>query len=176
MSVVTAAEAKAHLNLSGATPDEEVAVFIASAEAAIARRVGPLDVTQVTERVDGGQRLVLRWPHALTLVSVTPVGGSPLTLADLYLQHGVIESNSGQFGSPRYDVVYSTSRGAETPADLRLAVLELVRHFWDTRRGNAPAAGGALPDEQMPGMSQDMYYALPRRVEQLLAPFALGVV
>ena len=95
MSVITASEAKAHLNLSSATPDEEVADFIAAAEGAVVLRVGPL-ASEVSERVNGGgQRLVLAWAHAATLVSVTPVGGAPIPVGDLYVQGGLIESNSG---------------------------------------------------------------------------------
>lgn len=52
----------------------------------------------------------------------------------------------------------------ELPADLRLAVIELTRHLWQTRRG--PTARGQAE-------TAGAAYTLPFRVTQLLAPYEL---
>lgn len=166
--MITSEEAAAHLHLSAGSPT--LSAFVAAAKAAIERRIGPVEDATVTERVQGGSSLLLRWPTARNL-TVSRVGGATLPTEGLSVRHGVVYGPSAFGGS--YDVTYTAGYGTGTgiPADLKLAALELVRHFWDTQRGNSPAAGGALPDDQMPGMSLDMYDALPRRVEQLLAPY-----
>lgn len=172
MSVLTLADAKTHLNITGSTNDTELQAFIDAAEAAIGKRVGPLTSTSVTARVDGcAPALVLPTAPAISLTSVTPVGGSALTLADLYLdtETAVIQWNRyGWFTADRYDVVYAAGRST-VPLDLLQAVKEMVRYLWDTQRGNAPASSGILPDSE-PAFDPTSNASLWWRVEQLIAP------
>ena len=98
MSVITVSEVKDLLNITTTADDGAVVDVITRAEAALAGKVGRLEPTVVVEWLPsdgGGQRLVLAWAHAATLVSVTPVGGAPIPVGDLYVQGGLIESNSG---------------------------------------------------------------------------------
>lgn len=175
MSVVTLTKAKNHLNIVGDAKDAKVQSFIDRAEKAIVRRTGPLVATPVTKRVRGGSQLVLSVYPILSITSVTPVGGVALTVGDLVpLDGGLIgyASGSGAFrSSTGYDVVYVAGWAADAdslPEDLELAVLELVRHFWDTQRGGEGRTRGG--SEQLPAGPGFTY---PHRVEELLAPFVL---
>lgn len=175
MAVLTLAEAKAHLNIPATTTtdDAEVTAFIASAEAAIGKLCGPLESTAKTVRVrGGGDALALPFAPAVSLTSVTPVGSTALTLADLYLDAEaavVTYSEGGTFASDNYTVVYQAGR-ATCPADLLLAVKELVRHLWkSSQRGPTTRPGSGGSDgmaNTMPGAA----YALPFRVTELIAP------
>lgn len=167
MSVLDLADAKAYLNITSSDFDSELQTFIDAAEAAIAQRVGPLSTSSVTKRVPGyAWSLHLPIYPAVSLTSVTPVGGSALTLADLYLDQdsGAISYNGGSFfSSAGYDVTYTAGR-SPVPADLLMAARELLRHMWTTQRGSR--TGPAL---DIPGLA----YSLPNRVLELIAPYEL---
>jgi len=167
VSTLTLAEAKQHLAITDTKYDEELPGFIDSAEAALAQLCGPLESTEVTRRVPGCSGvLVLPVTPALELTTVTPQSGAALTLSDLYLDTvtGMVTSNTlGGFGAAFYTVVYDAGRTV-CPADLLMAVKELVRHMWETRRGNMSRAGTL--DTSPVGAA----HALPYRVTELIAP------
>lgn len=173
MSVVKLAEAKSHLNMTGSAHDGELQGFIDVAEAVIANRVGPIGPTTTTVTVRGGETLILPVGPAISLTSVTPTddGATALTVGDLHLDTAaaLITYESGAtFGARRYTVVYEAGR-TTCPADLKLAVKELVRHLWQTQRGPTRRPGGSGSDQAsntLPGAA----YLLPFRVEQLLVP------
>lgn len=172
VSVLTLAQAKTHLNLSVATTnDVELQTFIDAAEAAIAKKCGPLTSVAKTDRVRGcGTGLVLRHTPVVSLTTVTPVGGTAIdsTLTQVDLSAGVVEWVSGAAWSPgQYDVVYQAGRSAALPADLLLGVKELVRHLWTTQRGGgATRPGSSQSDNVAPGSA----HALPYRVTELINP------
>lgn len=173
MSALQLAAAKEHLNIpsSNLDPEIELQAVIDSAEAAIAQRCGPLVPTEVTDRIRGERgKLALYTTPVISLVSVTPAGGSALTVDDLNVSAGgVVEYlGAGFFTSRFYDVVYSAGR-TECPADLLLAVKELVRHLWEPQRGPARRPGSTTSTETsntVPGAA----YMFPFRVVQLIAP------
>lgn len=171
MSVLSLALAKTHLNITVSTYDTELQTFIDAAEAAIAQKCGPLAATATTERVRGGvDRLTVNTIPAISLTSVTPVGGSALTVADLMIgSSGVVEFiHGGSFGDDWYDVVYSAGRTC--PADLLMAVKELVRHLWETQRGGSSRPGSRASESAsntLPGAG----YMMPFRVAELIAPY-----
>jgi hypothetical protein len=173
VSVVALGEVKTHLNLTASTHDAELQSLIDAAEAAIGERVGPLAPTAETARVRGGGRdtLVLPISPVVSLTSVTPVDGDALTLSDLHLdqESGLIAFEAGgSFSLRHYDVAYDAGR-TECPADLKLAVKELVRHVWSTQRGPTTRPGSRESEgaaNTLPGAA----YVFPFRVEQLLAP------
>lgn len=178
MPVVDLPSVKIHLNITKGDHDAELVSITLAAEAAIAERVGPLVSTSVTARVRGCLP-ALRLPvtPAISLTSVTPVGGSALTLTDLYLDAsaGLVTYNSGDgFPESFYDVAYQAGR-AECPEDLRMAVKELVRHMWTTQRGGSQRPGSQASDalsNSLPGSA----YVFPFRVEQLLTPHLQALV
>lgn len=168
MSVLPLAEAKTYLNITAGTYDGELQGFIGAAEAAIAHRVGPLEPTVVTARIGGAAALVLPVYPVLSLTTIADDGGTSVPTVGLSvdLASGVVSGST--FGSDFYTVTYSAGRNP-CPADLRLAVMELVRHMWQTQRGPTARPGSAASDaasNTIPGAA----YLFPFRVEQLLLP------
>lgn len=172
MSAVSVAEAQTHLKMSEGVSEVEVAAFIDAAEAAIAEVVGPLEAESTTSLVRGGGRaLVLPVAPVISVTSVTPYDGTALVLGDMSidLRSGLIENLTGtRFADQLHTVVYSAGR-ASLPADLRLAVLELVRHYWQTQRGGTGRPGRDAAEgysNTIPGAA----YSMPFRVSELIAP------
>lgn len=179
MAVVTLAEAKTHLNIATgvATHDTELTAFIARAEAAVASKCGPLASTATTSRVrGGGSVLALPVAPVVSLTSITPLGEAALTVADyLVTPLGVVEPVAGgSFPARWYDVVYVAGR-ATLPDDLKLGVLELIRHMWETQRGGS-VRPGSRPSEGMANTMPGAAYLFPFRVEQLLAPYVKATI
>jgi len=146
MGVLTLPEIKEHLNITVATFDAELTAFGNRAEAAVASRCGPLASTPVTARLRGfGWSLSPHVTPILSLTSVTPVGGTAITLSLLVTPEVGLKGpqtieflSPNWFGSYWYDVVYNAGRST-LPEDLRLAALEGVRYYWQTQLGEAPA-------------------------------------
>ncbi len=181
MSVVSLTEAKTHLNMESATAEKEteLASFVARAEAAIVARMRELEPTAATARVDGGGRRGLTLPTGQAIASVqsvTTVGGVSLDMADLFVKEssGVIEYDDGRsFTARAYDVAY-TAGFLVTPEDLRLAVLELVRHLWDTQRAGGSRRVGSGGSDSAANTLPGAAHTLPFRVVELLHPW-IGV-
>lgn len=173
MSALSLPDAKAHLNIEEPTYDTELMARIAAVEAAIAQRVGPLSSSTVTKRVPGyAWNLHLPIYPVVSLTSVTPVGGSALTLADLYLEpdFGTVSFNgSGFFSSNAYDVVYVAGR-ATVPGDLLDAVKKQLKRAWRDQRGGANRPG-QTPSDQVALASQ--VGALDPEVVALIEPYLL---
>lgn len=173
MAVVTLPEAKAYLNISSTTSDAELGEFIARAVAAIGSKCGPLEATEKTSRVRGGwSALALPVTPVLSLTSITPLGGTALTVDDyLVTPGGIVEPEAGGwFGSRWYDVVYQAGRAA-VPDDLKLGVLELLRHLWDTQRAGGSRRIGSAGSDAVANTIPGAAYLFPFRVEQLIAPY-----
>jgi hypothetical protein len=178
MSVLTLAEAKAHLNITDAGSDAELQTFVDAAEAALAARVGPLGPVTTSARVAGGGRtLLLPVAPAVSITSVTPVGGTALTVGDLYLDKtgGAISyASDAAFTSYWYDVVYVAGRAANScPDDLLMADKYLLADMWTTQR---PSSRSTSPLSTAPvnTFPQAVYMFSPR-VEALLAPYLPGL-
>jgi hypothetical protein len=172
MSVLALADARAYLNIAGTDRDGDLASTIAAAEAVIGQHCGPLASTTKTVRVlGGGCALVLPTTPAVSLTSVTPYAETAITLSDLYLDtaSAVVTYNSGAgFSARYYDVVYQAGR-TTCPDDLLMAVKELVRHLWSTRRGPTRRPGSD-PSESTSNTVPGAAYLLPFRVSELIAP------
>lgn len=172
MAVLTLPAVKAHLNITGEATDTELTLMIAAAEAAIAERVGPLEPQPRTVRVTPKYKALVIPSPASMLTAVVDSNGASLTVGDLYLDQrpGLITLNDGQpFVSPWYDVTYNYGR-TPCPPDLVLAVKEMVRHLWDTKRGPTRRPGSTASDttaNTIPGAA----YLLPFRVSELIAPY-----
>ena len=174
MSVTTLVEAKTFLNLSTTQHDTELQTFVDRAEALVAERCGPLVAAPRSGRYTAGRDgLALPVYPIRSLTSVTPVGGgTSLTVGDLYAgDDGVVEMAAGGYFPPgRYDVAWIAGHAddaATVPPDLKLGVLELIRHLWDTQRG----ASRTRTDAGTPGAA----YIFPYRVEQALGPYTMDL-
>lgn len=172
-SVLSVADAKAHLNITVVTYDAELQTVIDAAEAAIGRATGPLQATATTAVVDGGRTLTLPTTPVVSLTSVTDSGGGLASLADLRATPSGVVSivGGGSFSAPYYTVIYQAGRtvNATTNADLYAAIKELVRHLWQSQRGSGGRPGSQASDaasNTIPGAA----YLLPFRVSELIAP------
>jgi hypothetical protein len=172
VSVLSLAEARQHLNVTIGDSDAEIQDTIDEAEAMIAQRCGPLVPTAVTERVAGGPGgLSLSTTPVISLTSVTPVGGTALTVSDLSVSpSGVVTytMSSGAFYAPWYDVVYQAGR-ATVPRDLRRGLKDLTLNLWNSQRpsgGRFSSAAGTEMANTMPGAA----YLFTFKVEQAIAP------
>lgn len=172
MSAVKLADAKTHLKITNDSQTGELQGFIDSAESVIAHRVGPLEATTFTTPVvsHGGRTLVLPVRPVLSLTSITSSGiVVPGAVTDL--EAGIVTLADGaRFPSGDLVVSYEAGR-TELPADLRMAILELVRHFWETQRGPTRRPG-STPSDSASNTVPGAAYLLPFRVEQLLVPYA----
>lgn len=170
MAVVDLLAAKAFLNIENDTSDGVLQGFIDSAQASIEELVGPLEPTPKTVRVYGCRpTLLLPITPVLDLVSVTGAGGTVLDVNSVYLDKdaGTIERNLGgdHFHERYYTVVYSAGR-ITCPADLVMAVKELLRHNWNgSQRG--PKTSGANSTEtanSVPGAATMFPFSVEQRI------------
>lgn len=173
MAVLTAPNAAAYLRIEDTSKHDVLEDMCGAAQVAIESRVGPLELGSVTARVRGGMSLIVPRVPAGSLTSVTPVGGTALTVGDLWLSAaGVVRYNDGTaFPEAWYDVVYQCGYDP-LPEDLFLAVKELVRHLWSTQRGGTQRPGSAQSDQlsnSLPGFA----HTLPYRVSELIAPYEM---
>lgn len=165
MSVLSLDDAKSHLNSTKSVNDAELQSTIDAAEAAIAKRVGPLAVVSVTSRVQGcTDALYLPTTPVVSLTSVTPVGGSAIDVSSLTTSGGTVSVIlGGSFYGRLYDVTYTAGRST-VPDDLLFAIKQMVKHLWESQRatgvsGDAPA----VP-----------YFSFPNAVSELLSPYVQG--
>lgn len=168
MSALSLEEARDHLNANGTTiTDDKLQGFIDAAEAYISKQVGPLVPTTITEHLVGAHgSLTLNTTPVISLTSITPVGGTAadLTYVDAGRLSGVLTWDVG--GLPRHlrhSVVY-VAGWDPLPADLLLAVKEMLRHLWSSQRGGT-VRPGAQQDTTMAG------YLVPNMVAALIEPY-----
>lgn len=172
MSLLSLANAKLHLNFTDTDDDAELQWFIDACESAIGDRVGPLTPVSKTERLDGGGRtMTLISRPVASLTSVTAVySGNVLTLSDLHLDHGVITYNNGfPFIERAYDVVFMHG-WANPTSSLMHVIRDMVKHFWDTQRGQGGSGRRRSSDQQIAEKIAGAAYMFTYRVEAGMAP------
>lgn len=176
MTVLSVPDAKAHLQLTQPVENTLIQSYIDSAVAAIGELVGPLEPTAVTDRVrtaNAGVLIVTTTP-AISVTSITPIDGPALSLTGIDIDPaGVITADgAAPFTDRAYDVVYQAGR-ATCPADLVMAVKELVRAQWTTsvNGGRGPAAQRS---ERAANTVKGAEGTMPFEVSRLLAPHLLA--
>lgn len=177
-SVLSLDQAKQHLNITSTTNDAEVQVTIDAAEARLSQEVGPLSGVDKSARVStAGAFLLLPSAPVQSLTSITDVRASEaldLTLLTLDGEAGTVYYTDGNslFRSPAYDVAFRAG-WSTVPADLMYAIKELVRHLWQTQRGNPMISSLA---DQAPIGAAPAGFALPNRVMEMIEPYRQSVV
>jgi hypothetical protein len=177
VTVLSLDEAKSHLNMTSTVDDAELSAVVDAAEAAIAKRVGPLEPTDVTSIINcGGWALTLPQRPVISITSVvaTVPFGTVTVPTDLVVdgESGVVTSQMWAIPAARYTVTYVAGRD-DLPADLLFAVKEMVRHLWRSQRGSASLPGQGGGDTATPG------YLIPNAVAELLQPhkiYGFGLV
>jgi hypothetical protein len=137
----------------------------------------PASVTE-THRGISSDVLVLRRMPVAALTAVSARYGATttaLTLADyeLDVSTGLVRVASGARFAGTYTVTY-TAGLATMPAAIRLAVLIVAEHLWQTQRGTAPSALALQdPNGFDPNSPMGVGFAIPNRAEELLARYVL---
>lgn len=144
-------QAKAHLNITTTTNDEELRTVIAAVasigEAYTGRVFGRRTVVQ-TQTAIGEKFLMLDACPVLTVTGVTVDGEAlPAALWRLSPAAGVLTATSGvwPYGSEvvvTYTAGYRTQPGADVQGALRM-----IAHMWKYQRGSVQARGGSWSDE-----------------------------
>lgn len=168
-SLISLAEAKAHLNITGTSDDGELRNFLAAATELIESKVGPCVRRTVTSRVsesNGGSIVLPVYPVlSVTSVTSTAPGGPTWTTAQLDVDSdaGIVSVLPGTpgFWQPPWDVVYPVGRQV-IPERFLHADKELLRHLWETQRGAAPPS--VLQGEEVFTTSTGWSFTFPRRV------------
>lgn len=175
MSLPTIGDLKAHLNMSSANTndDGELADMLDAAVDVVEGYVGPLAAKNVTEthRVNSDV-LVLRRVPVASLVSVSHFGiAQDVGLFEVDPDSGIVRRADGYGFVGTYSVAYSVGRPA-VPAAIRLAILIIAGHLWETQRGSTGGDGPiAAENDAAFGGTPGAGYAIPNRARDLLARY-----
>jgi hypothetical protein len=172
-SLISLAEVKAHLNITGTGSDDELRNFLAGATELIETKVGPCVRRTVTSRIaasNGGSIALPVYPVlSVTSVTSTTPGGPTWTTAQLDVDGdaGIVSvlPTAPAFWWGPWDVVYVAGRQVIAERFLH-AAKELLRHLWETQRG--AAAPSVLQGEEIFTTSAGFAFSVPRRVLELL--------
>lgn len=177
-SILSLAEAKTHLGAGPSTPwtidDDELRNFLQAVTEAVESKVGPCVRRTVTQRVrEGGSQIALTYAPVISVTSVTSVwlGGPSWTTAQLIVDQdaGVIfpQLSIMPFYWGPWDVVYVTGR-AVVPERIIHAAKELLRHLWETQRGQLQS-GALTPGGETFTTTAGWAFSIPNRVLEMLS-------
>lgn len=171
-------DAKDYLNKTTDTDDDELADFILAATAAIESycnrrfRSSPETLTfNGSEFMDA-----IPLPAETSAVASVTENGTALAGTGFAFDASTsllyrLTSNYGSWPWQRgvQNVTVELTRGSDSlPADVRHACLSMVKHLWETQRGNQPTVlGGGGETEWNPIGT----YSIPRRVQELIDPY-----
>lgn len=190
MSLVTVAEAKAQLNIDSAdtTYDTELQTYIDATTAVVevlAGTVVPVTRTNEVYTPNGRSRIALRKTPIVSISSVKEyVGNTAYTLTsqplasttdnygyDLVDSNGGILVRRGASGNEMPflgDVTVTYQAGyASTPANVKLAALELIQHWWQNSQQGFAQAGSEFAVED--GVTQVAGFNVPNQIVAMLA-------
>ncbi|MYS47537.1 hypothetical protein GTY23_41485 [Streptomyces sp. SID5998] len=175
--VLSLADAKQHINLTGSTgEDAELRFWNNATTRAIEYFAGPVAMRTVTEKhsIKLAGTVALRQVPALELTSVTAVldGGTSYDVATLDLDGstGIVQRRDGGLLYGPLRVVYRAGRPVITD-NLLGAARVILQHLWRTQRpGRRGGLAGGGDDysvtEPIPGLG----FAVPNRALELLGP------
>ncbi len=166
-------EASAGLRWTGTTPierSEDLRLYVAAATPVIEDITGPL--LSSTETLTGwGDRAAIVLPGTPTAITSVLVNGVPVTDYFADLVAGLVYAGSrlapARFAPGEVVVTFTVGGGLVAP-NVRLAVRELVRHWWENGMQNQGGSiRGQTPDDEVFTPSG---FAVPRRVIELCTP------
>ena len=173
-ALLSLADAKAHLNITSTTSDDELREYLEAATAVIEEKIGPVVRRTHTEQfMGGGCRIYLHRTEVLTVTALTLVsdGSTPVSLSELNINgpRGVITRKNGSaFPTGQMSITYTVGRTYVQP-NWTLAAKIIVKHNWDTQLGNLPSVQGDDPGYVVSGSG----YLVPYRALALLEPDAV---
>lgn len=166
---VPLADVKAHLNFHGVatTNDEELRNFILTATRIVENVVGsinPVTKTEIVGRYGTTDTLALLFAPVLSVTSVTSYGGAVIDVTTLRsdFTQGLLRFTPpwSYFVTPA-TVVYRVGR-LSVPAEVRMAILDLVRINWRPQQGGNRSAYDEATDSG-PG-SYELGFFVPNGV------------
>jgi hypothetical protein len=170
-ALLSLADAKAHLNITTTTYDDELREYLEAATKIVESYVGPVVRRTYTRRVGGGRdRIPLPHTQVLEVTALTLVsdGSSPVTLTDLTVDtpSGILSLKAGgSITSGDLDVTYKVGR-AYVESNWTLAAKHIVKANWNSQLGNLPSVQGDDPGYVVTGDG----YLVPYRAISLLQP------
>jgi len=170
--IVSLAEVKDHLNITGTSQDEELRLFIDAATDFIEHKVGPVVRRTITSTVTPAGGGLWLQPPVISLTTAAPANGYSGTydVAGMFTDLDMGRVHYGSYGSTfahPVTVTYVAGR-VIVPAGIRDAALEYVRWRYASQRGATPLplpGGGFVMSEPT---------TVPNRVMQALEPYLLG--
>jgi hypothetical protein len=177
-SIISLAEGKAHLSGGPAAAwtgdDDELRNFLHAVTEVIESKVGPCVRRTVTQRIaDGGCTLALTQYPVISVTSVTSVwaGGPSWTGSSLILDGdaGTVTTQLGAvpFYYGPWDAVTVTGRTVISERYIH-ASKELLRHLWDTQRGQLESGPLSASSGETFTTSSGWAFSIPNRVLELL--------
>lgn len=168
-SLLSLADAKAHLNITSTTHDDELREFLEAATEIIESHVGAIVRRTHTDKLLGGGETILL-PHMqvleVTALTLDRDGSSPLALSDLSIDGpaGILRLKScALFPYGWLNITYKVGRAYVKP-NWTLAAKDIVKYNWRSQLGGLPAIQGDQQDAPLPG------FMIPPSVAALLAP------
>lgn len=176
LPLVSLADARAHLDMSTTTTDEELRRFLLSASDLAERWTGrTLRRQSFTETFDGGRSVhLLSHLPVLSITSVTE-SGTALSAGDYTVDaaSGLLWRGSTTSGATwatgRQNVTVTYAAGyAEPPPAAYELVLEITRRLWETQRGASADLGG--DEYPAAGTMRLMTFRIQTLIDSLSAP------
>lgn len=178
-SIISLAEAKAHLNMSQSRTkdDEELRAMIEAATSVVERHRNEIVArrTFVEHAVMGtSSRMALMHTPVISVTSIVDSSGAVFDPAGWVLdgQNGTLTKAGGGW-SRNADLVVTYEAGyAQIPAHYLLAAKIIMAHLWQTQRiqqvGPQPTLGGASRRDEQIVTPSGLGFAIPHRAIELL--------
>ncbi|HEY9417813.1 MAG TPA: phage head-tail connector protein [Pseudonocardia sp.] len=170
-SLLSLADAKAHLNITTTTHDDELREYLEACTKVVESYVGPIVRRTHTRRVSG-YRCAIPLPHtqvtAVTNITVISDGTSPITLSDLSINTaaGIVSLKSGgSFPYGDMDWTYTVGR-SYVESNWTLAAKLILQTRWQQKLGNLPSTQGDFPGYVVSGAG----YLVPYAAVALMQP------
>ena len=176
LPVISLDEAKAYLNVTSSSGDDEIRSFILAATDIAERETGrQLRRRSLTETLSGGYRALPLSGYPIASVTTVVEDGVTLTagtdyVADLTMSIVYRGTSAAQrdwrVGRNNITVTYVSGESSPSPT-AQLLVKELTRHLWRTQRGASPMSMGGGNDDYVPGGNNVLTYRVRELVDML---------
>ncbi len=167
--IVSLSDLKRELNITSTTNDAELADYLRRATSILEQHTGRAFARQTrTETFDviDGERTVLLAPPVISVTTVTNDTGTIASDGyNLNKRSGILTLDASGFAGGVAEVSVTYVCGyTQPPPGLVQAVLQQVRHMWETQR---TTPGARRDDEWNPAQG----YMIPNRVAEALRPY-----
>lgn len=171
--IVSLAQVKKQLNITGTADDDELSDYVDAATDVVEDITGPMTLQTFTQTIhaDGATFTLPNLPVVAITAIVSAQAGYGWTIpliSDLTVEPWTGRVYRSVIGSAFWGplkVTYTAGRGT-VPAAVNVAARIIVAHLWRTQH-NVTSGRPGFDDQPQPGMA----YAIPSRAVELLEPF-----